>query len=230
MKMVRGKKYIFSRGVAFYPEKEMQILKMMAEDGWLFRKMNRLGFLVFEKGEPEQKNFSVDFFEGSKEELSEYLVIYEQAGWENIANYKNKYFYFKADLDTPTIYSDPESYWQRMKKEWLWMLRSYWIYFPIGLILLGILLHTKESNNLILSNLAFRVVLMFVGMLFVALPPGVVISVIFSLVFYRDRTKYYNHPERFAKRQKVMRDSLFLGAIGFVLGVMVSLILGETFY
>ncbi|MBO0475028.1 DUF2812 domain-containing protein [Enterococcus ureasiticus] len=63
--MFKGKKYIFSKGIAFYPEKEMQILKRQARKGWHFKKMNELGFLVFEKGSPEEKEFSVDFFDGS---------------------------------------------------------------------------------------------------------------------------------------------------------------------
>ncbi|MBO0466588.1 DUF2812 domain-containing protein [Enterococcus plantarum] len=72
----------------------MQLLKRQAQDGWHFEKMNQAGFIVFEKGNPEKKDFSVDFFEGSSEELSEYLVIYKEAGWKNIGNYKDKYYYF----------------------------------------------------------------------------------------------------------------------------------------
>ncbi|MFD2305769.1 DUF2812 domain-containing protein [Enterococcus termitis] len=228
--MVREKKYIFSRGIAFYPEKEMLLLKKQAEQGWHFRKINRWGFLVFEKGQPEKKNFSVDFFDGSSDELSEYLVIYKQAGWENIGSHKKKYYFFKADCTTPTIYSDPESYWLRMKKEWLWLLKCYLIYFPLGVACLGLLILTKATKNPLLANVAVRVILTFFGMFFAALPLGVVVSVLFSLVIYKDRINYYNQPERFAHRQKVLRDSLFLGGIGFFLGIIISLISGYSFF
>ncbi|OJG92276.1 hypothetical protein RV15_GL003378 [Enterococcus silesiacus] len=227
--MFKGKKYICSRGVAFYPEKEMQVLKKQAEKGWQFKKMNQAGFLVFEKGRSEEKAFSVDFFDGSSEELSEYLVIYEQAGWEYITNYKDKYFYFKADCDTPTIYSDSESYWIRMKKEWLWLLVRTLIYLPVGIGLLVLLLLTKATENSMLSNIVVRGTLLFLGTLFTALPIGVVISVLFSLVIYSDRTKYYNQPERFAKRQKIVRDAIFLTIIGFVVGVLLSILLKNSF-
>lgn len=152
MGMFKGKKYIFSRGIAFYPEKEMQLLKKEAQKGWHFRKMNQVGLLVFEKGNAEEKEYSVDFFDGTSDELSEYLVIYKQAGWENIANYKKKYFYFKADCGTPTIYSDSESYWLRMKKEWYWLLFRSLVYLPIGITLLLVfflLKHLAFSFSLI---------------------------------------------------------------------------------
>ncbi|MFD1899795.1 hypothetical protein GQR36_06215 [Enterococcus termitis] len=68
------------------------------------------------------------------------------------------------------------------------------------------------------------------GMFFAALPLGVVVSVLFSLVIYKDRINYYNQPERFAHRQKVLRDSLFLGGIGFFLGIIISLISGYSFF
>lgn len=229
MNMFKGRKYIFSRGVAFYPEKEMQLLRKQANKGWHFKKMNHMGFLVFEKGKAEDKAFSVDFFDGTPEELSEYLVIYEEAGWKNIANYKKKYFYFKADYGTPTIYSDPESYWLRMKKEWVWLSLRSLIYLPLGIGLLVLLFLTKTTQVNVLSSLSVRTLLAFLGMLFIAIPIGVVINVIFSLVIYSDRTKYYNQPERFAKRQKIVRDSLFLAIIGFIVGVLISILLKNSF-
>lgn len=229
MEIFRGKKYIFSRGIAFYPEKEMQLLKKQGEKGWHFRKMNQVGLLVFEKGKSEEKEYSVDFFDGSSEELSEYLVIYKQAGWENIANYKKRYFYFKADCGTPTIYSDAESYWIRMKKEWNWLLIRSLAYLPIGIVLLIMLFFTKTSKTIFFANLWIRTVLIFFGMLFTVLPLGVAISVIFSLVIYRDRTKYYNQPERFARKQKVLRDSIILAMIGFIVGMLVSILLRNSF-
>lgn len=229
MNMFKGKKYIFSRGIAFYPEKEMQLLKKQASKGWHFKKMSHIGFLVFEKGTPEDKAFSVDFFDGLPEELSEYLVIYQEAGWENIANYKKKYFYFKADCDTPTIYSDSESYWLRMKKEWIWLSIRSLFYFPLGIGLLILLFLTKTLQEHFLYSLGIRTLLAFIGMLCIALPIGVAINVAFSLIIYSDRTKYYNQPERFAKRQKIVRDSLFLAMIGFMIGVLISILLKNSF-
>ncbi|EOI00335.1 hypothetical protein UAY_01438 [Enterococcus moraviensis ATCC BAA-383] len=228
MKMFRGKKYIYSRGIAFYPEKEMQLLKKLANKGWHFKRMNQVGFLVFEKGMPEDKEFSVDFFDGSSNELSEYLVIYKQAGWENVANYKKKYFYFKADRGTPTIYSDPESYWIRMKKEWIWLLIRSFIYLPLGIGLLTFIALTKDTSNTILATSGIRIILIISAMVFTALPIGVAICVIFSLVMYNDRTNYYNRPEYFAKRQRIVRDSILLAVIGFIIGLLFSIILKDS--
>lgn len=229
MSIFKGKKYIYSKGIAFYPEKEMQLLKRQADEGWQFKKMNQAGFLVFEKGTPEEKDFSVDFFTGSPNELSEYLVIYEESGWKNISNYKNKYYYFKAERNTPTIYSDSESYWIRMKKEWLWLFFRTLIYLPIGICILMLVFLTKEMQNAILANVVVRGILLSIGMLFTLLPLGIALTVAFSLVIYKDRTKYYNHPERFAKRQKVFRDSIVLAILGAIVGMLFSVLLANLF-
>ncbi|WP_430598478.1 DUF2812 domain-containing protein [Enterococcus sp. AZ177] len=203
----------------------MQLLKRQAEDGWHFEKMNQAGFLVFEKGNPEKKDFSVDFFEGS----SEYLVIYKEAGWKNIGNYKDKYYYFKAERETPTIYSDSDSYRIRMKKEWLWLFLRALIYLPIGICFLMLVFLTKESQNDILGNVFVRGILLSLGTMLTVLPLGVTVTIVFSLIIYRDRTKYYHHPERFAKRQKVLRDSIVLAILGAIVGMLFSLLL-KTFF
>nr|WP_206911336.1 DUF2812 domain-containing protein [Enterococcus sp. DIV0849a]MBO0432933.1 DUF2812 domain-containing protein [Enterococcus sp. DIV0849a] len=157
------------------------------------------------------------------------MIIYEQAGWENIGNYKEKYYYFKADCDTPTIYSDSESYWIRMKKEWIWLFVRTLIYLPFGISIFMLVLLTKETKNNILSNVVVRGILLSLGMLFTILPLGIAFTIVFSLVIYRDRSKYYNHPERFAKRQKVFRDSILLAILGAGVGILFSVLLKNFF-
>lgn len=221
--IINGKKYIYSRGVAFYPEKEMEILKEQAQQGWKFQKMNALGLLKFSKATPENKKFSVDFFSGSKDDLDEYLSFYEEAGWEYVATYKKKYFYFKADPYTPTIYSDEESYGARMYKEWVWMFWQNLFSIPIGLLLffLNVLMGKWDVPHHFLFITA-RMFLMFFGTFFTVMPLSVIINVIFSLIIYKDRRKFYDRPEQFAKKQKFRRDIIVLMIIGAILGALMS--------
>ena len=89
------KKYLYSLGVSFYAEKEMLRLEEQARKGWQFVKMNRWGFLVFEKAAAQEKQFAVDFYTGSDTaaEIAEYLEMYEASGWTYISDYQKKYFY-----------------------------------------------------------------------------------------------------------------------------------------
>lgn len=217
--IINGKKYISSRGVAFYPEKEMEALKEQAQQGWQFQKMTALGLLKFSKAAPENKKFSVDFFSGSKEEIDEYLSFYEEAGWEYVADYKKKYFYFKAEPYTPTIYSDEESYGTRMYKEWLWMFWQNLLCIPIGLALFW--LNIQMGHWSLPHNFFFvssRGLLLFFATFFTAMPLSIIINVIFSLVIYKDRRKFYDRPEQFAKKQRLIRDMLILMLIGAIIG------------
>ncbi|MGL4694750.1 DUF2812 domain-containing protein [Enterococcus larvae] len=221
--IINGKKYVFSRGVAFYPEKEMEILKKQAQQGWAFQKLNAFGLLKFSKADPENKKFSVDFFSGSKTDISEYLSFYEEAGWECITAYKGKYFYFKADPCTPTIYSDEESYGLRMYKEWMWMFWRNLLCIPIGLVFFWLNVKLGQwdipHNSLFFST---RMLLLFVGTFLTAMPLSIIINVIFSLVIYKDRRKFYDRPEQFAKKQRYVRDLTILMVIGAVIGALMA--------
>ncbi|EOL43215.1 hypothetical protein I580_00768 [Enterococcus caccae ATCC BAA-1240] len=121
--------------------------------------------------------------------MSEYLVIYKKASWENFANYRGNYSYFKTSYATLIIYSDTESYWARMKNEWIWLLVHTLIYLPVGMSLLLFILSAKNSQNTMGTIIALREVLLFLVMLDIILPIGVDISVAFSFNFYRDQTK-----------------------------------------
>ena len=226
--IIRRKKYVFSRGVAFYPEKEMELLRVMAKQGWHLKRMNGLGFLEFVQGDCEDQRFSVDFFTGSKAELDDYLAIYQEAGWTYVANFKEKYFYFKADPCTPAIYSDEESYSQRMREEWRWNFFSSLVYLPVGLVLYYVAYLTKqpEVGHTFLYILS-RILLFITATFFTVMPISIFINVLFSKIFYKDRKKFFSRPEVFAKRQRLWRDMIALMIIGGLFGILLSILLGD---
>ncbi|MGC6769970.1 DUF2812 domain-containing protein [Enterococcus sp. LJL128] len=224
--IIKGKKYVLSKGVALYPEKEMEVLREQAQLGWQFIKLNNFGFLEFQKNAPEIKKFSVDFFSGERDELDDYLTIYQEAGWECISNHKKKYFYFKADPCVSSIYSDEESYWLRMRKEWLWMFWRNLLFVPFGLLLYWLAFLTREPHTSVTAlYLISRFILFLLGTVFTVMPLSIAINVVYSLVFYRDRRKFFSRPEQFAKRQKVFRDIIILTIIGGIIGIFLSILL-----
>ncbi|MBM9833190.1 DUF2812 domain-containing protein, partial [Enterococcus faecalis] len=121
----------------YYPEKEMVRLQKQASLGWHFVKMNRLGFLKFIKGDPETTKYAVDFFEGEPSEIVDYLAMYQAGGWTYISNYKERYFYFKASPDTPAIFSDQESYQERIDNETRYLMKKSILLSVISLVILA---------------------------------------------------------------------------------------------
>lgn len=220
---IRNKKYLLSKGVAFYPEKEMETLKQQAQEGWHFQKLNIFGFLVFEKSVTEEKKFSVDFYYGTKEEINEYLTIYSEAGWECISNFKEKYFYFKANPETPAIYSEAESYSTRIKAEWKWLFLHSLRSIPYGLLLTGILLLIGQISGKIWDSSILRSILVLITLLFLVWPLAVALSILFGFLFYKRRPEYYNCPQKFAKKQRYIRDCVLLAIIGGVVGFFLGM-------
>lgn len=220
---LNGKKYLFSKGIAFYPEQEMETLKSEAKKGWHFQKLNVLGLLVFKRGELEDKQFSVDFYTGKKEEVAEYLSIYNEAGWQCISNFKQKYFYFKADIDTPAIYSEAESYLARIKKEWQWLfLHSLWsIPFSVLFGAAAFFMKGIQTGNWVLSIL--HSILFLTMWILLIWPVAVGFSILFSYFVYRNRPDYYNCPQKFAKKQRFVRDLLLLALFGAVIGFFIGM-------
>ena len=51
----RKTKYLYSLGVAYYPEKEMMRLLEQAAYGWQFVLLNQFGFLKFIQSQPQEK-------------------------------------------------------------------------------------------------------------------------------------------------------------------------------
>ena len=219
------KKYLFSFGINYYAEKECLRMQEQARKGWSFVKMNSLGLLSFERKPAEEKQFAVDFYRGDNapEEIQEYLDIYEASGWEYISSYRKKYFFFKANLDVPKIFSDKASYEDRLKAESKWLFKRSFVVGLIGLLFTGVILAIRYFNT------ASEVLDFFLGMsLPFALFPIMFLAVTwFMNSRYKNRADSYQSPEAFAKKQRVLTDTLlciFIGAlIGFLIGLLFSI-------
>lgn len=90
--------------------KEEQWLKTMSAKGW---HLCRVGFLnyEFEKGEPRDYEYSLDFRLEARCDMQEYLGLIEDSGWKHLGN-MGGWQYFRIDADRAglaPIYSDEES-------------------------------------------------------------------------------------------------------------------------
>ncbi|MGM0240119.1 MULTISPECIES: DUF2812 domain-containing protein [Enterococcus] len=214
------KKYLLSLGVAFYPEKEMLRLEKQAAKGWEFEKLNIFGFLVFKKGVPQNRQYAVDYFSGKSEDLSEYLEMYQISGWQKVSDFRKKYYFFSADKDTPSIFSDEESYREKFKLEWRYNFLRSLIYALFGFIVLVAISFIQAAEWPVPNGLLLFIA--FFGLFGVFFPIGIFATMLFYKLFYRDRTRYYNQPDKFAKKQSFIRDQSILMIIGAVIGAVIG--------
>ncbi|MGF1992784.1 DUF2812 domain-containing protein [Enterococcus casseliflavus] len=223
-----NKKYLLSLGVAYYPEKEMVRLQKQASLGWHFVKMNRLGFLKFIKGDPETTKYAVDFFEGEPSEIVDYLAMYQAGGWTYISNYKDRYFYFKASPDTPAIFSDQESYQERIDNETRYLMKKSILLSVISLVILAAIYFLIRYFNIRTNPFWSFGLGLITGLVFI--PIGVGLTTILMKFLYKNRASYYNKPEKLAKRQRVIRDTVILMFVGAIIGAVIGFFFSDIFY
>lgn len=223
---INHKFYQLSSGIAFYPEKICVDLTEKAQQGWRLKKINALGFFVYEKTPPSEKQFAIDFYEGKKQEVTDYLTIFQEAGWHLILDYKKRYYFFEGTPQTPPIYSEAKSYQGRIKKEWWWLfLQSFWN-VPIGLLIYLFL--AKVVTPFWPDSLFLKFFTAFSVSFFTVMPLAVLINCLYSSLFYKKRGTFYRHPEKigFLQKRKFRRDLLLISLIGGVCGFLVAYFLG----
>jgi len=105
---MRKHKYRWGNGFAFGEEKDMKMLEKMAANGYALVDMNDFGIYRFERAQPEECSYSVDYFEAKtgSEEHGEYIEIFESGGWKHVCSACGFYHWFKASKGTTPIYTD----------------------------------------------------------------------------------------------------------------------------
>ena len=93
-------------------EKEEAYLRDMHKNGWRFVKVTGLGRYHFEKCEPADVIYRLDYNTAINDSRTEYLQIFSDCGWEYIQTYAG-YSYFRKDAaetnGEESIFSDDES-------------------------------------------------------------------------------------------------------------------------
>ena len=78
----------------FQYEEEQEYLRKMHKSGWKFVRVSGLGMYHFEKTEPADMVYQLDYNEASTANHSEYIKMFEDCGWEYLQNYAG-YSYFR---------------------------------------------------------------------------------------------------------------------------------------
>ena len=97
-------------------DREALYLRKMHVEGWKLSKVSYSYLLVavkytFEKCQPEQVSYQLDFYPMKKSERASYLQLFKDCGWEHITNF-NSFSYFRkahSEIESDTefeIYND----------------------------------------------------------------------------------------------------------------------------
>ena len=94
-------------------EKEEEYLRQMHSDGWRFTHVTLPGIYHFEKCEPEDVVYRIDFNPQPADKKREYLCMFEDYGWEYLQDL-NEFSYFRKpavenDENANEIFSDNAS-------------------------------------------------------------------------------------------------------------------------
>ena len=103
-------KKVFKIFFAWQDEKEESWLRSMSKKGWALKDYKLLSY-TFEKEQPEDYIYKLDYKSTKNDDLQEYIGLYKDAGWEHVAQYLGwHYFRTKASKEcTQDIYSTEES-------------------------------------------------------------------------------------------------------------------------
>ena len=95
---------------AWEDEKEAAWLNKMSQQGWHFQSVHGLCNYTFERGEPTDFAYQLDFVDSEKD-MDNYLQMFEDAGWDYLGK-MGRWQYFRQEARggaQPRIYTDNAS-------------------------------------------------------------------------------------------------------------------------
>lgn len=220
---IGNKKYLLCKGLAFYAELESKRLEKELAQGWEIEAINWLGYYRLKKVGPEESQMVIDFYPGKKSDVDEYVELYEMAGWKKVTSYRKRYYVFKADKNQESVYTDEESFAFRIKKEQSWFMMNGLLVFLIGLLFVSVI-HQPVFQEMLRNHFIISMLLNFIGMVGILFPVSMIITMLYFKLTYGKRTIYFNHPEKYAKKQRFLRDLFLLMVSGFIIGFVLSFI------
>ena len=130
-------------------EKEQDYLREMHKAGWKFTKVKGFGSYHFEKCEPEDVVYQLDYNKEGLEHKEEYVKMFTDCGWEYLMDYAG-YSYFRKPVPetgvAEEIFCDDESKIMMMER----VLKGRML--PLLVIFLCVLLPQFIMNVFIYQN------------------------------------------------------------------------------
>ncbi len=162
--MMSSTKSIFRWWWIWQSEKIEEWLEEQERQGWhLMEVKPSLMRFYFQKGEPRTIRYVFDY---QTEVNDDYVMLYEDAGWESLNDGKNRWYLWRKPYEAnkpesrPEIYSDIDSIIQRNNR----MKRTLII---VGLVLIPSMVMGITAQLLWQVRLAFIISYVFIWILFI---------------------------------------------------------------
>lgn len=156
-------KKVFKYFTIYNHEKEEEFLREMSKAGWRFTNVSSFCMYHFEKAEPEDVIYRLDYNKEGRENKSEYVQMFSDCGWEYIQDYA-EYSYFRksaAEADgNEEIFCDDESKLEMLKRVFMGRVRLLIILFFLILIPNFVMLVLK--HNYILATIYSLIILLYI--------------------------------------------------------------------
>jgi len=129
----------------FWPwqdDKEEAWLEQMSAEGWHLRPVHLPYFYNFDKGEPRRYTYRMDYMYLDKKKATEYLQVFQDAGWEYLGEMSNWRYWRKpvGAGETAEIFTDNESKIKKYQRVTLFLG-----FMLLILVMLGINLFTNTT-------------------------------------------------------------------------------------
>lgn len=143
---------------AWEDEKEEAYLRERALDGWHFQSVTLPGYYTFEKGEPRNDFYRLDYLSTYKDK-DNYLQLFKDAGWQHAGVYGSWQYFRKTAMkdEVPEIFTDNESKQKKYRRIMLFLI----IFFPIYSVMLNNLHKAEGMFYKILTFAFFPIMLLY---------------------------------------------------------------------
>jgi hypothetical protein len=158
-------KKVYKTFFAWNEKKEQDWLESMSSKGWHLKKVGFMNY-IFEKGLPKKYIYRFDFKITLKDDLGDYLAIFEDLGWEFVDRFSS-WYYFRIDPENQKeksleIYSDNLSKVKKYQRLIIFLLivTGPMVYFSIPkFIERSILSYGTGTGILFIALTAFSVII-----------------------------------------------------------------------
>jgi hypothetical protein len=142
-------------------EQEEGWLEEMSQSGWHLKSVRLPCVYTFDKGEPCRNAYRLDYMMMKRDQLDEYLQIFQDAGWEYVGEMSNWRYWRKKVVngETPEIFTDNESKIKKYQRMLVIM-----VFFLIFLTFIGTNMFINgawtEPDNILFINVIYSLAML----------------------------------------------------------------------
>ena len=195
--------------------KEENFLSDMNEKGWRFTHVTFPGFYHFEKSEPEQFSYRIDYNQEGRQNKTEYVKLFSDCGWEYICDFAGFSYFRKEGIageEREEIFCDESSRLDMMKRFFRGKIYLVIILFAL-LIIPQLLMNTLGSS---VGGYGALIVTEIISFIFLGL------AILYLIVFSITAVHFYKYEKLVSEDNSGLR--LKYAGYFAIIGAMMALI------